>query len=421
VSRRVVVTGAGVVTPFGCDVTSFWTAVKAGRSGLRALAGADAVPGGIRVGAPVEGFSAREHVDAKSLRLMAPAVAFGVAAADLAVTDAGLPLEALDPARLGVFMGSRGHSSDRQDLLPGVRVASEDGTFRLSKFGAEGLPLVHPMWLLKGLANNVLYFVSLKHNAQGMNNNISLGGVGGTMAIGEAFEAIRRGYLDAAIAGGYDSALDVDRLEMFGMSGLATPARTPAGAGAPFDRRRSGFVAGEGAGMLVLETYEAARRRGARMYGEVRGYGTATSPRSPKELGPSARGFAAALDAAIADAGALPDAVFAHGLATRESDVEETAALKTVLGSRASRTPVPAIKSMVGNSFAASGPLEAVAALAALGDGCLPPTVGLTDPDPACDLDYVAGTTARAVSLATIALNNANLGGGHAALVIGRL
>jgi 3-oxoacyl-[acyl-carrier-protein] synthase II len=324
----------------------------------------------------------------------------------------------MDPARLGAFVGSRGHSSDRQDLMAAVRLASADGTFSLAKFGADGLPLVHPMWLLKGLANNVLYFVSLKYNAQGPNNNISMGGVGGTMAIGEAFHAIQSGALDAALAGGYDSALDLDRVEMFRISGLVTKSTDPAGASRPFDRRRDGFVPGEGAGFLVLETLDAATTRGARIYGEVLGYGSAAGPLSATALGPSATGFAGALQAAMADAGATPDAVFAHGLATSAADIEETNALKTVLGAG---VPVTAVKSMIGNTFAGSGALEAAAALFALGDNALPPTINLTERDPACDLDYVAGTSARSMKLGTVAVQNANLGGAHAALVFGRI
>jgi 3-oxoacyl-[acyl-carrier-protein] synthase II len=417
--RRVVITGIGIVTCFGCDVGAFWDDLKNGRSGVRTLqAPAGAAPN--PMGAPVQGFSPEDSIDAKSRRLMAPAVAFGVGAAELAVRDSGLAVGALDPTRFGAFVGSRGHSSDRNDLVPAVRLATEDGEFRLARFGAEGLPRVPPMWLLKGLANNVLYFVSLRYNAQGMNNNLSLGGMAATMALGEAFEAIRRGYVDTALAGGYDSALDLDRMEMYGSAGLVTAATDPAGASRPFDRRRDGFVLGEGAGMLVLESLEGARARNARIYGEVLGYGCATSPLTAEGLGPSARGFAGALQAAQAQAGVQADAVFAHGLATPVTDREETMGLKTALGTAARHTPAPAIKSMIGNALAASGAIEVVAAIGALRDGYLPPTINLTNPDPACDLDYVAGSAGRTVRLATIALNNANLGGGHAALVLGR-
>jgi 3-oxoacyl-[acyl-carrier-protein] synthase II len=420
--RRVVITGIGLVTPFGCDARSFWSGLADGRSGVAVIDRIDGLERGSVVGAPVRDFSPGAHIDPKSLRLMSPAVTFGVAAAQLAAADSGLAFDRLDPCRLGAFVGSRGHSSDRQDLMPAVRRATADGTFRLDTFGAEGLPLVHPMWLLKGLANNVLYFVSVKYNAQGMNNNISMGGVAGTMAVGEAFRTIQRGYVDVAFAGGYDSGLEADRAEMFSVSGLVTKSTDPAGASRPFDRRRDGFVLAEGAGFLILEALDSAVSRGAHLYGEVLGYGCATSPASPTSLGPSARGFAAALCAALADAGVgCPDAVFTLGLATQSSDAEETRGLKIVFGADAGTIPAPAPKSMIGNTFAASGAIETAAAALALAEGSVPPTINLTEPDAACDLDYVAGAGARSLPLHAVALNNANLGGAHAALVLGRV
>jgi 3-oxoacyl-[acyl-carrier-protein] synthase II len=181
-------------------------------------------------------------------------------------------------------------------------------------------------------------------------------------------------------------------------------------------------VPAEGAGFFVLEPLDAAVKRGARIYGEVKGYGAATAPLSPTHLGPSATGYALALSTAIQDAGgAKPDAVFAHGLATRESDAEETRGLKQVFGAEAHAIPAPALKSIIGNTFAGSGVLEATAALFALRDGLLPPTLNLTTADAACDLDYVSGSEARPARLRAVAVNNVNLGGAHAALVLGRL
>ncbi len=353
---------------------------------------------------------------------MAPAVAFGVAAAQLAVADSGLDTTTLDPTKFGAFVGSRGHSSDRLELMAAVKLASQSGEFDLAKFGKDGLALVHPMWLLKGLANNVLYFVSLKFNAQGTNNNISMGGVAGTMAIGEAYEAVRRGLIDVAITGSYDSSLDLDRIEMFGISTLVATSKDAATASQPFGRNRSGFVPGEGAGFFMMETLEAATKRGAKIYGEVLGYGAATAPLSPSHLGPSEKGFTLAISRALKNAGGVkPQAVFAHGLATKSSDVEETRALKAVFGADAKHIPAPALKAMIGNTFSGSGMIEAAGALFALRDNVLPPTINLKDPDPACDLDYVAGTSGRATKLDTIVVNNANLGGAHAALVLGRV
>jgi 3-oxoacyl-[acyl-carrier-protein] synthase II len=303
--------------------------------------------------------------------------------------------------------------------MPAIDVSREDGALSLRKFGADGLPRVHPMWLLKGLANNVLYFVSLKFNAQGMNNNISMGGIAGTMAIGEAFHTLQRGYIDMAICGGYDSALDLDRIEMFASSSLASGCADAPRASRPFDRRRDGFLRGEGAGFLVLETRDAAERRGAPIYGEILGYDAASS--GTGGFGPHAAGFSRALAGALADAGIeAPDAILAHGLATQSSDAEETRGIRAALGASAGRIPVPAIKSMMGNAFAGSGAIEAAAALLAARDGLLPPTINLTDPDPVCDLDHAPGTEARAMDLRVVALNNANLSGAHAALVVGR-
>jgi len=419
--RRVVITGIGLVSTFGGDPEQFFQALARGTNAIRPIDSIEGLGGRAVLGAPATGFNPRDHVDGKSLRLMAPAVAFGVAAAQMAMADAGLAADAIDPVRLGAFVGSRGHSSDRQDLVGAVQRATESGEFHLTTYGAVGLPLVHPMWLLKGLANNVLYFISLKFNAQGMNNNISLSGVGGTMAVGEAFHAVQRGYLDGALAGGYDSSLDIDRAEMFGESHLLSASMDPNAASRPFDARRDGFVPGEGAGFFVLEPLDKARARGANIYGEIKGYGAATAPYSPTHLGPSAKGFAGALAAAIDDAGGrAPEAVFAHGLATRVSDAEETRALKHLFGAKASGIPVPALKSMIGNTFAGSGGLETAAALFALKHQLLPPTINRTTPDPACDLDYVAGVEARPAALDTVAVNNVNLGGAHAALVVGR-
>jgi 3-oxoacyl-[acyl-carrier-protein] synthase II len=418
--RRVAITGVGLVSAFGCAVDSFWQALAGGRSAVIRIDGGPE-PQPLRVGAPVTGFSIGGFVDPKSQRVMTPPVAFGVAAAELAATDSGLRFEAIEPTRIGVFVGSRGHSSDRRDLQPAVDRASTGGEFRLDAFGAEGLPLVHPMWLLKGLSNLVLYFVSLRFNAQGPNNNLTAGGLGGTLAIGEAFRAIQQGSLDVAIAGGYDSVLDVDRLELFAPSGLVTTSTDPSTASRPFDRRRDGFVRGEGAGFLILERLESAVERGARIRAELLGYGCATANPLSSVLGPSSRGFAGALCSALADAGGVfPDAVFAFGLATASSDAEETRGLKHALGARSASIPCPAVKSMIGNTFAASGPLEAAAAIMALADGLLPPTINLTEPDHCCDLDYVAATAARPAPLCTVALNNASLAGAHAALVLGK-
>lgn len=418
--RRVAITGVGVVTPFGCNLHTFWDALRGGLSGVRSIDQIEGIPVSTVAGAVVD-FSPAEYVDAKASRLMSPAVMFGVAAAKLAVDDAGLAPQTGDPTRIGAFVGSRGHSSDRRDLMNAVTIASQDGSFRFDRFGKDGLGLVHPMWLLKGLANNVLYFVSLKYNLQGMNNNISMGGVAATLGIGEAFRTIQHGQLDTALAGGYDSALDAERLETFRTAGLVTESTDPENASRPFDRGRTGFVPSEGAAFIVLEALDIARARGAHIYGEVLGYGSCGSGLQAS-VGPSEHGFAEALALALTDAGVeTPDAVFAHGLATRATDAAEARGIQRTLGHRTGDVPVSALKSMLGNTVAGSGTIEAVAALFALAEGAVPPIRNLVDADDGCGLDYVAGHEARVCALHTVALNNANLAGAHAALVLGRV
>jgi 3-oxoacyl-[acyl-carrier-protein] synthase II len=419
--RRVVITGIGLVTPFGTDRATIWQAVTAGRSAVTLLHDIDGIIPGPVLGAPVRAFEAEAFIDTKSLRLMVPSVAFGVAAAKMAGADSGLAFDRLDRTRLGVFVGSRGHGTDRRDLSAAVRAASDGAELDLTSFARDGLALVHPMWLLKGLANNVLYFVSLEFGAQGMNNNLSLGGVAATTAIGEASRAIERGHLNVALAGGYDTGLNADRVEMFALSGLMTSSTDAVNICGPFDRARDGFIASEGAGFLVLEAHEAAIERGARIYGEVLGYGCCTAPAQTDTLGPSAEGFAGALRAALDDAGLdRPDAVFVHGLATPESDRAETAALYSVFAQQAPAIPAPALKSIVGNSAAASGTIEAALALMALEHGVLPPTINLHELDPGSELDHVAGYGAREHPMRTVAVANASLAGHHAVLVLGR-
>jgi 3-oxoacyl-[acyl-carrier-protein] synthase II len=225
-----------------------------------------------------------------------------------------------------------------------------------------------------------------------------------------------------AFAGGYDSCLDADRVEMFASAGLFASSDDPRRASQPFSATRTGLVPGEGAAMLVMESLDLARARGARIYGEMLGYGNATGRSSPAATRASAEGFARALDAAMTDAsGVLPDAVFAHGFATGEIDEEETRGLKHAFGAAAETIAAPALTSMIGYTFAASGALQTAMALLALRDGRLPPTINLVAPDPACDLDYVAGTEARPATLNAVAVSTANLAGAHAALLIGKV
>lgn len=433
--RRVVITGVGLVSPLGHTPQALWAALAAGQSGVGPVPHLALDAYRTRIGGAVRDFQPRHFIaDAKSLKLMTRPVRLGVAAVELAVRDAGLvqpqpgsPPLGLDPGRIGCYVGSPGHAGDRDELLPALDLSypanGHGGALDLRTFGSEGIPTINPLWLLKSLANLVLYFVSLKLGAQGPNANICMSGAGGSMAIGEAFRAIRHNKADIAVAGGYESLLDEERLESFETSGLLYLGDAAAeSASRPFDRDRAGFVAAEGGAFLVLEEEGHARARGARIYGEIRGYGSASTglPGRPNE---SPEGFAGAMEAALADARLDPwdvGAIFAQGLATDRSDRAEARALKQLLTARAAYTPVTAVKSMTGNLLAGSGPLEAIAALGSLGSAQpspIPAILNCEHPDPELGLDYVRGQ-ARASAVRTILTNAGGLGGTVASLVL---
>lgn len=420
-----VITGAGVVSPLGNDPATVWRALGEGRSGLEA--GADLDSGGFRtrICGRVQDFNPRRYIaDAKTLKLMTRPVRLGVAACELAFADAKLDLEGVDPFRIACYVGSPGHAGDRDELLPALQLASQapGGELDLEVFGAEGIATINPLWLLKSLANIVLYFVSMKLGAQGPNGNICMSGAGGVMAIGEAFRCLRRGAADIAVAGGYESLLEEERLESFEPSGLLYLGNgLPAAGSRPFDRDRAGFVPAEGAAFVVLEELEAARRRGARIYGEVTGYGVA-SPGCVARPSETAEAFLGAMQAALADARRDAwelEAVSAYGLATSQSDRAEAEALKALLTARAAYVPVTAVKSATGNFSAGSGPLEVIAACGVLQAAMpgLPAILNCDHPDPALGLDYVRGAP-RAGRFRRILVNSASLSGAAASVLL---
>ncbi|MGH9534006.1 MAG: beta-ketoacyl-[acyl-carrier-protein] synthase family protein [Terriglobales bacterium] len=423
--RRVVLTGVGLVSPLGNEAAALWRALAAGESGLAAAEELSAGGFRTRVCGRVREFNPRKLIaDAKTLKLMTRSVRLGVAASELAIADARLDLAGVDPFRLACYVGSPGHAGDRDELLPALQAASRetDGPLDMAAFGAEGIATINPLWLLKSLANIVLYFVSMKLGAQGPNGNICMSGAGGVMAIGEAFRCLRRGAADIAVAGGYESLLEEERLESFEPSGLLYLRNGhPAQASRPFDRDRAGFVPAEGGAFVVLEELEAALHRGARIYGEVTGYGLA-SPGCVARPSETAEAFLGAMQAALADARRDPwelEAVSAYGLATVQSDRAEAEALKSLLTARAAYVPITAVKSATGNLSAGSGPLEVIAACGVVQGAMpgLPPILNCEHPDPGLGLDYVRGGT-RAGSFRRILVNSASLSGAAASLLV---
>ncbi|HBI41784.1 MAG TPA: beta-ketoacyl-[acyl-carrier-protein] synthase II [Planctomycetales bacterium] len=423
--RRVVVTGVGVVAPNGIGREAFWKACVEGHSGIGPIRCFDASAHPVRVAGEVCDFDAASYIPAshrKSMKIMGRAARFGAAAAGMAVRDAGLDLEKENPERLGVVMGSGMIPVDLSEvasLLAGA--CDENGKLHPDRLGRQGSHALFPLWLLKYLPNMTAAHISLIHNAQGPNNTVVTACAAGTQAVGEAFRLIGRGDADLMLAGGADSRLDPLLLLAYSALGALSPAEKPAEeVSRPFDGQRDGFVLGEGAGVLLLEEMDHAKRRGAIIYAEVLGLGSSFDAYAVTRPDPEARGAARAIRWALNEACVDPgdvDYINAHGTSTRLNDQMETTAVKRVFGEGARALPLSSIKSMVGHLIGAAGAVEAAALALTLHDGVMPPTINQTTPDPACDLDYVPNC-ARETPVRTGISTSFGFGGQNAALVM---
>jgi 3-oxoacyl-[acyl-carrier-protein] synthase II len=356
---------------------------------------------------------------------MSRAVGFAVGAAALAVEDSHLETEKLDPARFGVCMGTGITPIDVAELVgPIARGIGTDGSFDFGRFTVARAESMFPLWLLKHLPNMAAAHLSILHHAMGPNNTIVTACAAGTQAVGEAFRLIARGDADVMLAGGCDSRLDPLLLVAYNaMKTVSTSLRAPAEVSRPFDGERDGFVLGEGAAVLVLESLRSARRRKAKIYAEVVGYGSSFDAYGITRPEPEGKGAAISMTAALREAKVDPsniDYINAHGTSTRLNDLMETMAVKRVFGHRAASIPMSSQKSMVGHLIGASGALEAAATAMSLDWGVIPPTINQATPDPACDLDYVPNT-AREKPLKTAISNSFGFGGQNASLVMSRI
>ncbi len=421
--RRVVVTGFGAVTPNGLDAESFWKATVEGRSGVARIEGFDVTGFPVRVAGEVRGFDARTYVsNPKSLKVMGKNIRFGVAAAQMAMENSGLKDRPPDPARFGVTMGSGIVPTDIEEIGDAVLASlDEQGKFDIRRFGEEGQKRLFPLWLLKHLPNMVAAHISIIHNAQGPNNTVTTACSASTQAIGEAFRILARGDADVMLAGGSDSRIDPLSLVTYTLLGaVSTAARPPGKVSRPFDRQRDGFVLGEGAAILVLETEEHARARGASIVAEVVGYGSSFDAYGITKPEPEGRGAAQAMERTLKDARMAPseiDYISAHGTSTILNDKMETLAVKTVFGAAAKTIPLSSIKSMIGHLIGAAGAMEILVSVLAIRDGVVPPTINLDTPDPDCDLDYVPNT-ARSMRVRSVLSNSFGFGGQNAAVIV---
>jgi 3-oxoacyl-[acyl-carrier-protein] synthase II len=381
-SRRVVVTGVGVVTPVGIGLPAFRDALAAGRVGVRAIRGFDVSALPVRIGAEVEGFDPRDYLekkDRKSLKMMTRTIQFAVAAARLALEDAGIPPSTLDPDRFGVSAGTGTIPGELIDIAPAAQASYDDEGRRadLRRWGREGLPLIVPTWMLNHVPNMPASHVSILNNAQGPNNTITQSDAASLLALAEAVRVLRRDAADVMLTGGGDTRVATLALLRYCLFGrLSRRNEDPERACRPFDRDRDGPVLGEGGGMLVLEEREHARRRDARVYAEVLGTAAAF------DAGRTGAGLARVIRLALARAGITPDDldhVNAHAGGWVEEDAWEARGLREAV----SDTPVLAAKSYFGNLGAAADAVELAASLAAAG-GVVPATRNCETADERC-------------------------------------
>ncbi len=404
-SKRVVVTGLGAVTPVGNDAASFWDSLKNGRNGIAPITRFDTSELKAKLGAEVKGFDPKQIFDAKTVRQTDRYQQYALAAAMQAVADSGIK-EQIAPERLGVYYGSG---------IGGFETfVNEHNTF-LNR----GPARVSPFFITKMISNMAAGMIAIQMQAKGPCIEITTACATGTNAIGEAMRAIRHGYADAIIAGGVDAALHPLAMAGFINCQALTDSTDPDCASIPFDKRRNGFVMGEGAGALVLEEYEHAVARGAKIYAEVAGYGSTcdafhvTAPDGEAK----ASGQAIADCLAEADMQVPAEQIYlnAHGTSTPLNDKTETQAIKNAFGADAYKIHVSSTKSMTGHLLGAAGAIEAIAAIKALEDGIVPPTINYKEADPECDLNITPNTaveTPLALALST------SLGfGGHNACI----
>ncbi|MCI0684587.1 MAG: beta-ketoacyl-[acyl-carrier-protein] synthase family protein [Gemmataceae bacterium] len=423
--RRVVVTGLGVVAPNGIGKDAFWSACLNGTSGVGPIRSFDASNHPVKIAAEVSEFDVTPFVpfsQRKAVKIMSRAMRFAVGAAGLGLRDAGLEADHDNPERVGVVMGTGLVPVDLPELSPALYESCDDhGQLQITRLGERGASALFPLWILKYLPNMVAAHVSMAFNAQGPNSTITTACTAGTQAVGEAFRLIARDDADIVLAGGADSRIDPLMLLAYNALGALSPStRAPAEVSRPFDGRRDGFVLGEGAGVLVLEELERAKKRGATIYAEVLGLGSSFDAYAVTKPDPEAKGAARAIREALREARVDPqdvDYINAHGTSTRLNDAMETLAVKRVFGDGAKALPLSSIKSMVGHLIGAAGAVEAVALAMTLATNSLPPTINQTEPDPDCDLDYVPNT-AREMPARVAVSTSFGFGGQNAALVM---
>jgi 3-oxoacyl-[acyl-carrier-protein] synthase II len=406
-TRRVVVTGLGVVTSIGHNVNDFWSSLLAGKSGISRLTHFDPTDFGSQIGAEVLDWDVAAHMHPKDARRNDRYTQFGFVASKQAVKDSGLNVTSENGDRIGVMIGSGiggMHTYETQ-----LKTLWERGPRKVSPFTIPAL-----------IGNMCAGLVAIEYGARGPNFALVSACATGSHAIGEAAHAIRRGDADVMIAGGSEAAITPFAYASFcAMKAMSTRNDTPQTASRPFEKNRNGFVMGEGAGILVLESLEHAQARGARIYCEVTGYAATCDAFHITQPDPEGRGLSLSMTRALASSGLELgdiDYINAHGTSTPYNDKFETLAIKKVWGDLAYKIPVSSTKSMTGHLLGAAGGIESVICVKTIESGMMAPTINLEEPDPECDLDYVPNV-ARKADIRTVLSNNLGFGGQNASLI----
>jgi 3-oxoacyl-[acyl-carrier-protein] synthase II len=399
--RRVVVTGLGITSPLGTGLEKNWDAVTNGRSGIGPITRFDAAEFPVRFAGEVRDFPEEEYIDKKEGRKMDLFIHYALGAAVMALADSGLVINDENAERVGVVVGSG------MGGLPAIERYHEALT-------NGGYRKISPFFIPMSIINLAAGQISIKCGAKGPNIAPVSACATGTHAIGDAYRIIQRGDADAVISGGTESTICPLGIGGFSvMKALSSRNDDQQAASRPFDKNRDGFVMGEGAGIVILEEYESAKRRGAKIYAEIAGYGLTGDAYHLTAPSPGGEGAARCMKMALDTAGVNPeevDYINAHGTSTPFNDLYETMAIKSVFGDHAKRLMVSSTKSMTGHLLGAAGGVEAIFSLLAISRGVVPPTINYTEPDPECDLDYVPNQ-ARQVDVKIAISNSLGFGG----------
>ena len=407
IKQRVVVTGMGVVSPLGTDIKTFWSNLTQGTSGAGPVTRFDPAGFNTRIAAEVKNFNPADFIDKKELRRMDRFTYFALAAAKMALGDAGLDLTKVDRDRVGVVLGSG---------IGGLETLEEQHNVLLNR----GPDRISPFFIPMIISNMGAGQIAITYGLRGNNITMVSACASSNHALGESFRLLQRKEVDVVISGGSEAPITPLGVAGFiAMKALTTRNDTPEKASRPFDLKRDGFLIGEGAAILILETLEHALKREAKIYAEIIGYGTSCDAYHITAPDPSGIGAALALERAIQDAGIEPemvDYINAHGTSTPLGDKAEAVAIKKVFGEKTQNLPVSSTKSMTGHLLGGSGGLEAVACILTICHGIIPPTINYEYPDPECDLDIVPNQ-AR-IAPVKIALNNSLGFGGHNVILV---